>query len=157
MACQDIPYNLSRYGFPLFGAERFSGNYMAIEDLILLVLHDCEEPRYVHGIPVLLKKNKVDYQYLVGRARKKGLINALGWILEETKIAFENRKLSYDSCLPEIIKNLESEKMDKDVFITLENTASLASHARDRRSEIARKWNVLFASDEFGRMLDIYR
>lgn len=86
IAEKDLIYNLGRFGYKEIGSEIKQGKEICIEIIITSLLLQ-NDARRIEAIPVLLAKNKTDYNLLIFLCKKYnrlekffGLINALNRI-----------------------------------------------------------------------------
>jgi hypothetical protein len=85
---QDLTYNLNRFGYKEFGLKIEQGRKICIEYIITSILLQ-DDARRVQAVPILLTKNKIDYNLLIFLCKKYkkaeellGLIKALTRIKE---------------------------------------------------------------------------
>ncbi|MBI4145856.1 hypothetical protein HY489_00805 [Candidatus Woesearchaeota archaeon] len=154
-----IAYNARIRGFPLFGTERIIAEEILVEELIVGILRNVTEPRYVEGLPVVIAKNRIDYDDLVRRARQEKMTNHVGWILDEARAAFERKRISYDQKISWAIKTLENEKQEGDVFLDNDREPYWIEDSKQRRTECAARWGVvaIYPKESFDKNLITYR
>lgn len=88
MSDQDLSYNLNRFGYKEFGQKIEQGRKICIEYIITSILLQ-EDARRTQAIPILLTKNKINYNLLIFLCKKYkkagellGLIRILNKIKE---------------------------------------------------------------------------
>ncbi len=93
----DILYNFEHYGINTFVTSSFVlGEKRKIEDLIIEILKNPKEPRYLECLPALLWKqlNTINFDQLIERCYQEKLQNRLGFIIDVTlKLENKNKKL----------------------------------------------------------------
>ncbi|MBI4139354.1 hypothetical protein HY483_00140 [Candidatus Woesearchaeota archaeon] len=145
-------YNAARFGFCIGGAPLI-GQQLSVEDTILTILQDCKQPRLIEGIIVLVAKNKIEYDSLLQKAytiekRIPGIVNSLGWILDEARASFQRLGVSHDPALTSAIDSLYSQRRtDTLFFVGTEDATSDIDYEETFRGEFPRKWNVLYVTD----------
>jgi len=77
----DLVYNLARFGYKEIGSEVKEGEKICIEYTITAILMK-DAIRRLDAIPIILAKNKVNYNLLIFLAQKYSLLNKLSGILE---------------------------------------------------------------------------
>lgn len=148
----NILYNLALRGYHLSGSPEI-GEPMSVEELIVDILKGTEQPRFVDGLIIILAKNNINYDSLIKLAKEHDLSNAVGWILEETKISLNRNKVKYSTQLNDAIDKLykeyqRKEKNKRDTrLITFFAEEFFDEQTRKRRGAITSKWNVLYFFD----------
>ncbi len=154
-----IAYSLRQYGFPMFFPYK-EGRHRRIplEDLIIRILENSTDARFIYGIPVMIAKNKINYIALLNKANSKRIQNRLGWIIEEILNSFKSVGIEKDrSRLKGLIRKIK--KTDSEHYVSLDpEIESDRVYGLALRSDIARRWNILTAYDtsDFVRILRIY-
>ena len=96
IAGQEIIYNLDRYGYPIIAlkkihAKKIHAQKIPLEELIMRIIINCPQSRFIEAIPFLLLKNKIDSFKLLELALKYKAKNELGYLLE-TAWLIKNKK-----------------------------------------------------------------
>ena len=113
LAKKQIEDNLRVYGFKLgWSSDESIDKQVEVEELIIDILKGVDEPRYINGLPVVIAKNMgtLRFDYLAKRAQEEGVVNALGWILEEAKGAFDRKGIPFRKELTDALATLEEKK-----------------------------------------------
>lgn len=89
----ELTRELASYGFELgdYDESNPPESTMPVEELIIRILAKNPDPRYILGIPVIIAKNKVDYQRLIDLARQNSTLRRVGYLLDITNIVSEGR------------------------------------------------------------------
>lgn len=153
---ENIMFNLREMGFSLTNTDHMTGTTMRVEDLVVEILQKAREPRCVEGIPVLLAKNPVDFDYLLRRAEEEGLHNAVGWILDEARTAYDSLGIPYSSDLTKIVDECRAKTQGDDHFVGEGHDPSFEKYAKHWRGQVAKKWSVLFVSTQYEEVLKVY-
>ncbi len=89
---QDLVYNLARFGYKELGRETKQGEKICVEYITASILMK-DDARLNNAIPIILAKNKPDYNLLIFLAQKYGLagkllglLNALNQIKPATEL-----------------------------------------------------------------------
>ncbi|MBS3137580.1 hypothetical protein J4232_04040 [Candidatus Woesearchaeota archaeon] len=145
---KDIIYNLSCYGYDLISVEKIKkANRIEIEELIMIILIQYPQARFIEAIPTILLKNDINQFELYRKSYDYGLINKIGFLLEiaskiakKKKIGFEQ----YSNLLQQFRKMKSSETI---YFTTLTNVKLLEKNI----PFIMRQWNLLgrFSLEDF--------
>ena len=156
----NICFNLAQYGFTLTG--EYSGNLMSVEDLIVRILHGCEEPRCIEGLFVILAKHskKIYYNRICTRAKKEEIVNPLGWLFEEGASVYKLKGIEYHIEMDSAINWLWKRKRrdETELVPSLRNQKWAIKIAKINRTAIAEKWGILFGLDyrSIYKRLDTY-
>lgn len=115
-----------------------------IEELIMEILTKNPDPRYILGIPVIIAKNKVDYEKLLTLAEQKNTLRRIGYLLEVTREVAERNIMSegiekYIEEAYALVSNLSEESLypytpkEKEIY---------HHHVTEEGNELAVKWKV---------------
>lgn len=131
--------NMSIFGYPLrspsakkpseAGLEK-----IALESLIAAIVFKGGDARLIEAIPILLAKNPVNQRYLFFMAKKYGMINKVGFLLEasEELIVSDRRKIME---IGRALMKYRKLKSDEEEYLT-------AGSKRGGWS-LPRKWNIV--------------
>jgi len=79
----DIIYNLSRYGYDLISFRKpIHEKKMALEELMVEIIINHPQPRFIEAIPMLLLKNNINQFKLLELATTYHLKNEMGYLIE---------------------------------------------------------------------------
>lgn len=81
IAEKDLVYNLARFGYKEIGLEIKSGENICIEYIIISILMR-NEVRRIEAIPIILAKNKTNYNLLIFLSQKYGMSGKLLGLLK---------------------------------------------------------------------------
>lgn len=135
------------------------------EEAIIKVLTGHPDPRYIEGLPVIIAKNNVNYDVLLGLVRDlkeqdPHLPNKLGYILDITYTILKKVGVRKDyNKLESTITKLNKIKSSKESVIDPSiDTKVYRDFANSRRNERMKHWNIisLFDEDSFEKTLLLY-
>lgn len=134
-----IIYNLSYYGYDLIAIKKVKiSTIIPIEDLIIEILINHSEARFIEAIPTLMIKNKIDKFELYRKTCDYRLINKIGFLLDVTFIIAKKlkRNITY---LKELLNKLKGKKEKKiEYFSTINDKKFL-----DKKTPVMmRMWNL---------------
>ncbi|MFH0700959.1 MAG: hypothetical protein V2A62_00820 [Candidatus Woesearchaeota archaeon] len=92
---QEIISSLSHYGYDLISLSKGKTKQrkICLEELIILILRDFPEPRFIEAIPILLIKNKIDSFQLLELCTKYHLKNEIGFLVETALLIHKKEEL----------------------------------------------------------------
>ena len=140
--------NLSFYGYDLISyGDIKKKKIIKIEDLIFEILTKFPEARFIEAIPTLMVFNKINPFELYKKAHEFGLINKIGFLLENAfGIA---KKIGKDIFyLKSLLNELKEKKSDKiDYFSSFKDKSFLERTT----PSFLKKWNLLgnFSKSDF--------
>ena len=107
---QDIIFNLGEYGYELIAISSLGKKKkISLEELIMQVLRNFPESRFIEAIPILLLKNPIDPFKLLELATLWHLKNQLGFLLE-TALSLQKRSDVRSNKLSDLLYYLQKTK-----------------------------------------------
>ncbi len=143
-----IIYNLSHYGYDLISYEKIRKyDIILIEDLIIEILIRCPEARFIEAIPILIIKNRINYLELYRKAYDFGLINKIGFLLENAFIIAGKTKKDV-GYLKDLLEEL---KRKKEKTIQYFSTFVDKNFLEKTTPSLIKKWNLKgnFSTSDF--------
>jgi hypothetical protein len=135
---QEIIYNLTKYGYELISLNKIQKDKkIPIEELIIKIIIDHPEARYIEAIPIILLKNKINRFKLLELATKFNTKNELGYLIETALMIKEKKELK------ELLTYLKHSK-DKDKRILGEDLGKEYKEFITKNTPARLKsWNLL--------------
>lgn len=152
-----IVEELAGRGYELTDVERATTE-MPVEELIISILKDLKGGRTVEGIPVIIKKNKVNYNRLTELALQKNVVNELGYVLEITRDLFEEFNINGVNELESTIEKLEGCMDEEEHYLSPIDSPHYPEIARNHQTLLLKKWNVLglYQYERFKHAFHVY-
>lgn len=148
-------YGLGEYGH----STEQPKSTMSIEELIIKVLTTNPDPRYILGIPVIIAKNKVDYEKLLVLAEQTRVLRRIGYLLDITQNVSKNRipVENIGSCVQKAYLSLNDSMPEENLYPDSEETKrSLRDIYLAKNNSIAIKWKV-FTLNEIDNIKDVFQ
>jgi len=143
-------HNLYRFGFPMTHNGTNTAN-IKIEELIIRILAEIPDPRFILGIPVIMHKNKIDIDKIYKLSIKYDVINPVGWILEEAYNTYNRCANIERKEIKNLINLLEPLKKEEEQIISVEKYDGwFRKYAKKRQTNSAKKWHILSGFTEDG-------
>lgn len=143
---EDVVRSLQDYGYPvLLTKGRKGGRRLDPTTLVLCVLSQFPDPRFVEGLPVVFFTQTLNYEWLYREAVRQGLQNRLGLVVEFTLQAFRLLGVTKDwKVLEDLAARLEKVKLSREETLRGEvlQGAALSLH-RHFQDSLSQKWNLL--------------
>lgn len=134
-----IIYNLSYYGYDLISYEKIGKHgIMQIVDLIIEILIRYPEARFIEAIPILVIKNRINYFELYRKAYDFGLINKIGFLLENAFIIAKKTKRDI-SYLKNLLEELKKEKEKRTQYFSIFQDKMFLEKTTP---SLMKKWNL---------------
>jgi transcriptional regulator with XRE-family HTH domain len=146
---QLLAKQLGRLGYPGFA---YLGKYVRwrnpTEVLLAALVQNELEARTVEALPWLLQRYpQMDFDWLVGEAKRRDLQNRLGFVATLAREKAERASTSTPECaraLQQLESMLEPSRLEReDTFGRKPSSDFGRQWLRENRSEAARRWNLL--------------
>ena len=136
---RDIAYSLALRGFELTGVEK--GRDIPNEELILTILENPIISRSLSAVPYLLITQDIKHDYLISEARKRGLVNKLGYMTDiATQIFRDDKKKRRE--LQQVSKLLEGMMGNGEHYLESDLFEWQKDFLKKRTLRTGRKWHV---------------
>jgi hypothetical protein len=155
----EILDNLERRGFQLVHLEDFPAQRkIPFTDLFQFMIANPDGPTY-KGVPVILSTAKIEeIDSLVNSAREAGQQNITGYFLETTGLVLQGHLDQRSRELIEASEQLWPPDAGEYIYCWGFESQAAIDAARERRTALARKWNVVEfnARINFEEMIKLY-
>ncbi|MFH1276735.1 MAG: hypothetical protein ABIH82_06505 [Candidatus Woesearchaeota archaeon] len=94
LTSQEIIYNLSRFNYDLISLNKNKGKEISLEELIIKIIIQNPQARFIEAIPILLLKNKTNRFKLLDLASTYQIKNELGYLIETALLIKKNKELA---------------------------------------------------------------
>lgn len=148
-------YGLGEYGHSVEHPKPIK----PIEELIMEILTKNPDPRYILGIPVIIAKNKVDYEKLLALAEKNDALRRVGYLLDVTQNISKDRilLLNIETFIQKAYDSLNDSMPEESLYPDSEETKrNLMNIYLDKNNSVAIKWKV-FTLNEVDDIKDVFQ
>lgn len=139
-----IIFNLSNYGYELIAPYKIKKQpILELEELIVKILIQFPEPRFIEAIPIIIIKNKIDPYNLFYFAKQYDLINEIGYLLDISFMIAKKLKIKIDY-LKDLLHKLEQGRQKDQKILGIGATdEEYLSFLKKTSPETIKKWNLL--------------